>query len=189
MVAVVLTGTPGVGKTTIAKEIANRLGFKLIELNSLAEEVDGIGSYEADRDTRRIKERPIRRKLHEILKEGGDFIIEGHWGEIVPKEYVRQVIVLRTHPMVLMERLREKGYKEEKIRENAQAELLDYCLIKAVEKFGRSIVFEIDTTDFDVNRLASEVIEIIKEGKGLPPGSINWINRLEKEGKLMELLS
>lgn len=188
MNVIVLTGTPGVGKTTVANELADRLGFKLIDLNKLSEEAGGVGDYEAKRDTRTIKVGPVRKRLRRILKMGGDFIIEGHWGELVPKEYVKCAIVLRTHPLVLMERLKTKGYKEEKVRENAQAELLDYCLIKAVESFGEDIVFEVDSTDLNVDGVVSEIIKIISEGKGSPPGSVNWISKLEKEGKLMSLL-
>ncbi|MGQ9759846.1 MAG: adenylate kinase family protein [Candidatus Methanomethylicaceae archaeon] len=189
MGVIVITGTPGVGKTSIAKELADRLSFRLIELNILAEEVGGIGDYEQERDTRAIKERPIRKRLREILKRGGDFIVEGHWGEIVPKEYVKWVIVLRTHPLVLMERLKKRGYKDKKVMENVQAELLDYCLIKAVEKFGDDIVFEIDSTNFDLDELVNQIVKIIEKGEGNSPGSINWITELEKEGKLMGLLS
>ena len=187
--AIVITGTPGVGKTTVAKALSEILGFKLIELNKLAEEVGGIGDYDAKRDTWNIKEEKIREKLHSILKEGGNFIIEGHWGDLVPKEYVRLAIVIRTNPLVLMERLKKKGYRENKVRENAQAELLDYCLIKAVEEFGKERVFEVDSTNTSLDNLVSEIVKIINERKGRPPGSINWIKTLEKEGTLMKLLS
>ncbi|MCX8182583.1 MAG: adenylate kinase family protein [Candidatus Methanomethyliaceae archaeon] len=184
-----MTGTPGVGKTTIAKKLAEILGFKLLDLNKLAEEIGGIGDYDAKRDTWRIKEEKIREKLYEILGEGVGFVIEGHWGDLVPEEYVRCAIVLRTNPLVLMERLKKKGYKKEKVKENAQAELLDYCLIKAVEEFGEDRVFEVDSTSGDVNAVIEEVLNVVKEGKGKRAGSINWIKTLEREGKIMELLS
>lgn len=177
------------GKTTVAKALSEILGFKLIELNKLAEEVGGIGDYDTKRDTWNIKEEKIKEKLHSVLKGGGNFIIEGHWGDLVPKEYVRLAIVIRTNPLVLMERLKKKGYRENKVRENAQAELLDYCLIKAVEEFGKERVFEVDSTSASLDNLVSEIVKIINEGKGRSPGSINWIKTLEKEGKLMELLS
>jgi adenylate kinase len=107
---------------------------------------------------------------------------------LVPEEYVKCAIVLRTNPLVLMERLKKKGYREGKVKENAQAELLDYCLIKAVEEFGDERVFEVDNTDRDVDAVVDEILSVIKEGRGKKAGTTNWIKTLEKEGKIMELL-
>lgn len=177
------------GKTTVAKKLAEILGFKLVDLNKLAVEISGIGDYDHKRETWNIREEEVRERLRALLAEGGNFVLEGHWGDLVPEEYVRIVIVLRTHPLVLMERLRKKGYKETKIKENAQAELLDYCLIKAVEEFGYERVFEVDNTNSNMNVVVEEIMGIVTEGKGRKPGSINWIEILEKEGKIMELLS
>ncbi len=154
----------------------------------MAEETGGIGDYDAKRDTWKIREKKIRRKLHALLGEGGNFIIEGHWGDLVPEEYVKCAIVLRTNPIVLMERLKKKGYREGKVKENAQAELLDYCLIKAVEAFGDERVFEVDNTDRDVDGVIDEILIVIKKGRGKKAGTTNWIKTLEKEGKIMELL-
>ncbi|MEM4706421.1 MAG: adenylate kinase family protein [Candidatus Methanomethylicaceae archaeon] len=183
-----MTGTPGVGKTTIAKILSNRLGLKLIELNKFVKDINAIIGLDEKREAEIIDERKVRKELLKILSKNSGYIIEGHWGEIVPKKYVDYVIVIRAHPLVLMERLRKKGYNEEKIKENVQAELLDYCLIKAVEVFGEEKVFEYDNTKEDIEESINNIIKIIKEGIGLKPGSINWISKLEEEGKLREIL-
>ncbi|MEM0231763.1 MAG: adenylate kinase family protein [Candidatus Methanomethylicaceae archaeon] len=185
---IVITGTPGVGKTTIAKILSNRLGLKLIELNKFVKDINAIIGLDEKREAEIIDERKVRKELLKILSKNSGYIIEGHWGEIVPKKYVDYVIVIRAHPLVLMERLRKKGYNEEKIKENVQAELLDYCLIKAVEVFGEEKVFEYDNTKEDIEESVNNIIKIIKEGIGLKPGSINWISKLEEEGKLREIL-
>lgn len=184
---IVITGTPGVGKTTIAKALSERLGLKLIELNKLAKEIDAINGIDEKRGAQIINERKIKRELIKILSKNRGYIIEGHWGEIVPKKFVDYVIVIRTHPLVLIERLKKRGYNEEKIKENIQSELLDYCLIKSIEAFGEEKVFEYDNTKGDVEEGIREIIKIIK-GEGLKPGSINWIEVLNKEGKLKEIL-
>ncbi|MCC6013635.1 MAG: adenylate kinase family protein [Candidatus Verstraetearchaeota archaeon] len=173
-----MTGTPGVGKTTITKILAEKLGFKIIELNKFAIEVNGIIGYDSEKDAQIINEKIIKRELRKILEKENNFIIEGHWGEIVPKDFVDIVIVIRTNPLVLRERLRKKGYKEEKIKENVQAELLDYCLIKAIEAFGEDKVFEVDNTNKEINVVVDEIIKIIKERKGNKPGKIDWIETL-----------
>ncbi|MCQ5337208.1 MAG: adenylate kinase family protein [Candidatus Methanomethylicia archaeon] len=181
-----MTGTPGVGKTTITKVLAEKLGLKIIELNKFAIEVNGIMGYDAERNAQIINEKIIRKELRKILEKEDNFIIEGHWGEIVPKEFVDIVIVIRTNPLILRERLKEKGYREEKIKENIQAELLDYCLIKAIEAFGEDKVFEVDNTNKEINVIVEEIIKIIKERKGNKPGEIDWIGTLGE--KVKELL-
>lgn len=183
-----ITGTPGVGKTTIARALSNKLGLKLLELNKFAKDIGAIIGFDEKRGAEIIDEEKVRRELAKILKKESGYVIEGHWGEVVPKKYVDYVIVVRTHPLILMERLRSRGYSEEKIKENAQAELLDYCLIKAVETFDEEKVFECDNTKGDVEECVNYIMKIIKEGVGLKPGSINWINKLEEEGRLREIL-
>ena len=185
----VITGTPGVGKTAVAKRLAEKLGVRLIELNLLAEEVGGIEGKDPERETEIIKPRVVRSALRKILKEsGGTVIIEGHYGELVPPEFVMVAIVLRTNPLTLAERLKRRGYPEGKIKENAEAELLDCCLINAVEVYGEGRVAEVDTTELDAEGAVKEVEGIIHGEGGLPAGSINWIARLEREGKIKDLI-
>ena len=51
--------------------------------------------------------------------------------------------------MKLRKRLAQRKYPEKKIRENADAEALDVCLIETVEAFGPLQILEIDTTGHD----------------------------------------
>jgi len=186
---VVITGTPGVGKSTVARRIADRTGFKLIQLNLLAEEVGGIGGTDPERETQIVKPGVIRRALRKILKESeGTVIVEGHYGEVVPSESVRVAVVLRTDPLKLRDRLRSRGYPEAKVKENVEAELLDCCLIDALEAFGQGRVVELDTTELDTEGAVREVESIVHGKGGKPPGSINWIAKLESEGRIKDLI-
>jgi adenylate kinase len=186
---VVITGTPGVGKTAVARRLAEKMGARLIKLNLLARETGGIEGRDLKRDTEIVKPRVLQSVLRRILKESGErFVIEGHYGELVPQEFVKIAIVLRTDPLILRERLRRRGYPEAKVKENVEAELLDYCLINAVEAFGEGRVAEVDTTDLDTEGTVREVEGIIG-GEGRPPtGGINWIARLEREGRIRDLI-
>ena len=186
--AIVVTGTPGVGKTTAAKRIAEKGDFKLIELNKIASK-GGIAGKDPDRDSLIINPRKIRATLRKILGDKNEtFIIEGHFGDLVPEKFVRLAIVLRIDPLMLGERLRNRGYSEEKVRENVEAELVDSCLISAVEAFGNDRVMEIDATDLDGDSLTDIVLSTINGKAGMPAGSVNWMLKLEEEGKLQKLL-
>jgi len=185
---IVITGTPGVGKTTVARELARADGYRLIELNSLAKEAGALSGEDPERGAAIIDEAKLKREIAKALKaDGPKFIVEGHYGEVVPPKYVERAVVIRLDPRILRLRLVERGYPPSKVDENLQAEILDSCLVNAVEAFGEEAVLEVDATGLDFQRLVASVREAIN-GRGLPPGSVNWVERLQKEGALHDFL-
>ena len=185
--AIIITGTPGVGKSEVARALSKITGRKVIDLNSLAKSSRGIRWRDASRDTAIVNTKALRKALRSEIKEDQQVIIEGHLADLVPDEFVRIAIVLRCHPIVLMERLGRRGYSKGKIRENAEAELLDSCLIAAMESFGGK-VREIDTTGRDVEDVARESARALDGLGGQQPGCVNWISVLEGEGRLLDLI-
>lgn len=74
----------------------------------------------------------------------GTILIEGHYGEVVPKNYVSKCFVLSTPPSELRYRLGSKKFSEEKIEENLQSEIMQECWLNALEAFGASKVTKIN---------------------------------------------
>lgn len=185
---IVLTGTPGVGKTTVARALAKEDGYDLIELNALAVEIGAISGNDPDRGAAIIDDRKLRRELTRVLSvEGRKFLVEGHYADIVPPKFVQAAIVIRLNPKLLKARLIERGYPMEKVKENLEAEVLDACLLDAVAAYGKGVVSEVDASGLGLQELVSKVREGIA-GRGLPPGSINWVEALQREGSLLEYL-
>ncbi len=185
---VVITGTPGVGKTVTAKRVSEMMEMKLLELGALAQ-ASAISGKDSERESLIIDPKKLRAAIRRTLREtDADFIAEGHYGEIVPAEYVKVAIVIRLDPIELEARLKARGYPEKKVKENVQAEILDSCLISAVEAFGKDAVVEIDSTGLGEDALARIISEAIGGAAGSPPGTINWIAKLEKDGKIAKLL-
>lgn len=185
---IVLSGTPGTGKTVVARILSEATGIKWISLSSLVRDKGlhvGVdverGSLIADVD-RLVSE--VRRLACEAE---GRLIVEGHYADVTPKDWVEKAIVLRTHPMELWRRLAERGWSESKIKENVQAEILGVCTYDAVEAYGWELVYEVDTTSKSPSESAREALEIISGGgEKYRVGRINWLRQLEKEGKLEE---
>ena len=134
---IILTGTPGTGKSAVAGELATKLGLKLFRITDIVKQRMRLGrTHEVD-----------LRKLASILRflrSERDYIVEGHLAcELkLPADVL---IVLRTRPDVLRKRMAKRGYGKGKIEENLMAEMLDYCT-QRVDSVYKKRALELDTT-------------------------------------------
>ena len=138
-----LTGTPGCGKTVFAKKLARFLKARLVDVNAL---VEAHKIYEFNSRKEKVVElRKLQAIIEKILREEKNVVIESHLlCELrLPCE---RIIVLRCDPLVLEKRLERRRYPHWKIRENVMAELLDYCLIKAESNYDKEKVLQVDFT-------------------------------------------
>ncbi|MGC8816530.1 MAG: adenylate kinase family protein [Candidatus Hadarchaeum sp.] len=171
---IAVSGTPGTGKSTFSRILAERLRARLLRLNDLIEE-HKIYSLDPD-GTKSVDIPRLRRCFVKKLRElQGMVVVEGLLAHLLPKKVVDHVVVLRTRPKVLELRLRERKYPEKKIKENVDAEALDIILWEAVESHGIDKVHEIDTTDLTPEE-AVEHFQRVLEGKAVArPGKIDWL--------------
>jgi len=159
-----LTGTPGVGKTA-SSELVNSI--RVVHLNDLIERSAAVVGTDILRST---KEVDVRKLSREVARLEGDMLIEGHLSHLLGVEVA---IVLRCSPNLLGERLWAKGWPDEKVRENMEAEAVDVILIEAVEAV--KTVCEIDTTTKSVQDVALAVDEIVAgETQKYPVGHVDW---------------
>nr|4CVN_A Chain A, Putative Adenylate Kinase [Pyrococcus abyssi GE5]4CVN_B Chain B, Putative Adenylate Kinase [Pyrococcus abyssi GE5]4CVN_C Chain C, Putative Adenylate Kinase [Pyrococcus abyssi GE5]4CVN_D Chain D, Putative Adenylate Kinase [Pyrococcus abyssi GE5]4CW7_A Chain A, PUTATIVE ADENYLATE KINASE [Pyrococcus abyssi GE5]4CW7_C Chain C, PUTATIVE ADENYLATE KINASE [Pyrococcus abyssi GE5]4CW7_E Chain E, PUTATIVE ADENYLATE KINASE [Pyrococcus abyssi GE5]4CW7_G Chain G, PUTATIVE ADENYLATE KINASE [Py len=162
---IAITGTPGVGKTTIAKLLAEKLGYEYVNLRDFAlekgcgREVDGEVEVEIDE---------LAYFVEKELKDR-NVVLDGHLSHLMP---VDLVVVLRAHPRIIGERLRERGYSKEKIGENVEAELVDAILIEAIDEHEN--VIEVDTTNKTPEEIVEEIIGLIKSGVKRRVGIVDW---------------
>jgi adenylate kinase len=163
-----ITGTPGTGKSMIGEELARR-GHTVIHLT------DTVGPYVSGND----EERDARiidgdRWAAEFVPVDG--FVEGHIAHLLPCD---RIVVLRCRPDVLKERLSLRKYREEKVRENSDAEALDVCLIETVEEYEPTQILELDTTGHDVLYCADQIERFVKGEIPAGFGTIDWSAFLE----------
>lgn len=162
---IALTGTPGTGKSTVS----SLLPFRRIDINSLVKAGMNLG-VDPVRDCLDADMDALSLHLADAGIDGVEpVILDCHFSH----HFAEWCIVLRLSPAALRPRLKARGYSDEKIRENLEAEALDVILVEAVEMCER--VDEIDTTDKSPQEVAGLVTEIIEGRLELPAGQVDWL--------------
>ncbi|MEM4740504.1 MAG: AAA family ATPase, partial [Zestosphaera sp.] len=94
--AIVISGTPGVGKTLVATLLASKLGLSYLNLSDLVVRESLYVGVDEARGSFVVDEERLVKRLTELLSESkSDVIIDSHYGEIIPDELVKIIFVLR----------------------------------------------------------------------------------------------
>jgi len=179
---IALTGTPGTGKTSVSKILHDK-GFEIVDLNKVACEKDFLIGRDEKRDSEVVDVERFDKYVKKNYSERDIVFIEGHLSHLLKN--ADKVIVLRCHPDELRKNLTKKGWKEKKIKENLEAEILDIILCETVEIHPEKNIFEINVTGKSVDAVVSSIIEIIdnkfKNMKKYNIGKIDWSEEILKD--------
>ena len=136
MKVIIVTGTPGTGKTTLSKKISKKLNFQYLDVNDVIQSNPNlITGFDKKRDSKIIDEKKLANTLAKLIKSNKrNLIIDSHLSHYINKKLVSLCIVTRCSDLKkLKERLKKRKYKKEKIKENMEAEIFDVCLIEAMQ--------------------------------------------------------
>ena len=188
---ILITGTPCVGKTTIARQLSKKLDALYINLTELAEKENLTLGQDKERKTTIIDENKMRRKIRETIDttEKNNVIIDGHYvAAVVPKSRVSHVFVLRRNPMELREFMEKCGFQGPKLWENLASEILDVCLVEALREHEKEKVCELDVTGKTVEDIVAEISAVLDSRKKCRVGCVDWLGMLETQGVLDDYL-
>jgi len=132
MTVIIVSGTPGTGKTTFARKLAKEKNFEYIDVNKVGEDNDLSESFDKVRDTKIIDTDKLNKSLIKLIKDK-NVVIDSHLSHYLPKEYVDKCYITKCSLPTLKKRLEERGYSKKKVRENMDAEIFDTCRIEALE--------------------------------------------------------
>ena len=182
-----MTGTPGVGKSRLAREISRKDRYSLVDLGQMVRTEHLYSMFDRTRGSYVLDEVKLRRRLETISKPPNRTVVAYHTvGRFLPRNLVRCALVLRLNPSILYRRLRARGWTRQKAWENTEAEIIDISLQESLNLLGRRRVNEIDTTGKSVLQVYQEArIALSKPGRGRI-GKVNWLARFdpgEWEGK------
>ncbi|KAF8973888.1 P-loop containing nucleoside triphosphate hydrolase protein [Flammula alnicola] len=153
---IVLTGTPGTGKSTHASLLANESPVPLKHIN-VSEWVKERGLYEKyDEEWQTYT---LLDDLEPLIAEGG-LILDWHTCEAFPERWADLVVVLRCNHTKLWERLEKRGYPLKKVQENNEAEIMQVVLEEARSSYAPEIVVELESESLE--QLESNVARIVE---------------------------
>ena len=184
--AIVISGTPGVGKTLISKELASRLSATYINLSEIVIRYKLYLGFDEVRSSYIIDEDKVRSFIDEFIRSSKNLvIIDSHYGELVSDELLLKIFVLRLKPTELLKRLRSRYGSNIKVYENVEAEILGICTYNALKEHPDKVC-EIDVTNKDVNEIVREILDIL-EGKSECYVGIDWLNDEDTQRLIYEI--
>jgi len=183
---IVVTGTPGVGKTRFSRLLAKKLGAVHVDLGVLATRKKLIIGFDKVRQTYIVDTEKMARALKEaLLHSHGNVILDGHFAtDVVPSELLDTAFVLRCHPEKLKRRLIRRKIPKRKIAENVRAEILDVCLWDAVNSYGLDQVCEIDLSAKKTVAAVAQAMKVLENRLKRRVGIVDWLVLLERKGLL-----
>lgn len=147
---IIITGTPGVGKTTHCESLAAKTGLHHLSINEVVKK-HSIGEASNDPDDPNLQIVDEDRLLDVIendLEDGGQ-IIDWHACDLFPPRQIDLVAVLRCDNKILYDRLKARGYGEKKLQENLDCEIMEVLVQEARDAFEQEQVVELKSEEAD----------------------------------------
>ncbi|MEM3735311.1 MAG: adenylate kinase family protein [Candidatus Bathyarchaeia archaeon] len=189
---ILITGTPCVGKTSVARLLAVRLNAVYVNLTEFATKNNlVIGADERRGGSLIVDERRLKKAVTRLVEEVGEqsVVIDGHYAaDVIPKKLVTHAFVLRRDPVELRSFMEKAGFSGNKLWENLASEILDVCLVDALNAYGKERVCEINATGKSVEDTVEDILSILNGSKKCRVGVVDWLGKLESEGLLNEYL-
>ncbi len=138
-----------------------------------------------------VDENKMHKRLGEIIANSKEdnIVVDGHYAvSVVPINLVTCVFVLRRDPVELREFMEQSGFSGKKLFENLASEILDVCLVDALNLIDQRRVCEVDVTGKTVDHIVQEVLLLLNNLDSCHVGIVDWLGKLEKEGLLEEYL-
>ncbi|KAI4305847.1 hypothetical protein L6164_029186 [Bauhinia variegata] len=152
---ILVTGTPGTGKTTTSAALAEATRFRHINIGELVKEKNLHEGWDDDLDCYIINEDLVCDELENSMEEGGN-ILDYHGCDFFPERWFDCVVVLQTDNSLLYDRLVKRGYTESKLSNNVECEIFQVLLEEAKESYpeDRVVALKSDTIE-DISRNVS----------------------------------
>ncbi|KAK7966118.1 hemoglobin and proliferation regulated protein HBR1 [Apiospora aurea] len=154
---IIVTGTPGVGKTTHCEMLAERTGLRHVSINQIVKDKECHEGWDEEFGCWIVDEDKLLDAMEDEAKVGG-CIIDWHACDLFPESWIDLVVVLRVDSTTLYDRLSARKYPEAKLQENIDSEIMQVLLQEARDSYDEQMVVELqsntsDEMDSNVDRI------------------------------------
>ncbi len=179
----VITGNPGVGKHTIAREISKILKLPLIDINEIAKDFQLLEKKEGTNDVDVVE---LARILKKEIKQNS--IIVGHLAPyVLNSKQISKIIVLRKNPYELIPIYQDRKYSKDKIKENIGSEALGIIFYDSISRFGQKKTLQIDVTNQNVEESIKKTIDSIQEK--IQSEQVDWLQEISEKNDLSQFFT
>ena len=164
MVIIIITGTPGTGKSTVANYIAAKFKFIKINIKQIIRTHNLSECYDNKRKCNVVDEKKFAKAMEKEIVEnkGKNILLDSHLSHYISPKKVDLCIVCNCDISVLNVRLKKRRYNKEKIRENLDCEIFDVCYNEALE-FGHNVIKLNTTKGINKQELNSIISSLTKK--------------------------
>src|SRR3546814_4406773 len=122
---ILVTGTPGIGKTSLAALIAERTGLRHVSVGDVIKEYACYEERDEALDTYVLDDEKVIDVLEEepYQIDAGGNVVDYQSADLFPERFFDLVLVLTCETPVLFDRLTARGYRAAKREMNMESEL------------------------------------------------------------------
>lgn len=146
---ILVTGTPGTGKTSTCALAAEITGLCHVDCSRL---ITDKQLHDPERneefDCWMLDEDALCDELEDQMTRGGN-IVDFHSVNFFPERWFDLVLVLRTDNTILYDRLQKRNYSQKKLTENVTCEIMQVLLEEARSSYDVNIVHEVQSNTVD----------------------------------------
>mmetsp|Transcript_22224 Transcript_22224/g.68446 ORF Transcript_22224/g.68446 Transcript_22224/m.68446 type:complete len:168 (-) Transcript_22224:441-944(-) len=145
---ILITGTPGSGKTTLCEVLAAATGMEHVNVGDVVRTEACHEGKDEEFDSYILDEDKLLGVLEPRLEQG-NVMLDFHSCDVFPAELLDLVLVLRVSTENLFDRLTARGYHQRKINENMECEIMQVVLEDAREAFPAEMVHVVENNNVD----------------------------------------